>query len=70
MHGCEKRSAGASSGPGKNSRKSSVSWVWNEDLHCGYADGQVVFLVAGLPSLWDGIRSASLRLLDFFSRSR
>lgn len=31
---------------------------------------RVVFLVAGLPSLWDGIRSASLRLLDFFNISR
>lgn len=36
----EKRSVGASSGPSKNNGKSSVSWVWNEDVHCGYADGQ------------------------------
>lgn len=31
---------------------------------------RVVVLVARLPSVWDGIGSASLRLVDFFSRSR
>lgn len=31
---------------------------------------RVVVLVARLPSVWDGIGSASLRLVDFFSRNR